>query len=126
MAPASTTVTDPEKRTTEETLLDSQGKTIRKIVYPLDDRDQPRGALVYDAKGKLVYKSRYQRDAEERIAEETVMNEAGATIRRRVYTYGTGNKVTNVDEYDANGALIPRAATAKPTPPARPDKKKKR
>jgi hypothetical protein len=119
----STTVTDPEKRTTEETLLDASGKTIRRIVYPLDDRNQPRGAIVHDAKGKIVYKSKYLRDSADRIQEETIMSETGETIRRRVYTYGANNKVSGVDEYDANGVLIPRAV--KPSP-GRPDKKKKR
>jgi hypothetical protein len=78
---------------------------------------------VHDAKGKIVYKSKYLRDSADRIQEETIMSETGETIRRRVYTYGANNKVSGVDEYDANGVLIPRAV--KPSP-GRPDKKKKR
>ena len=46
---------------------------------------------------------------------------AGQFLRKRVYSYGTKNKVSRVDEYDANGVLIappPRAGVA--------DKKKRK
>ena len=119
----SQTVTDPEKRTTEETLLDSNGKTIRRIVYPLDDRDLPTGATVYEKDGKISYRAAYKRDSADRISEETILAPNGQTLRRRVYAYGANNKISGVEEYDSNGALIPRAVK---TSPGRPDKKKKR
>ena len=119
----STTVTNPETRTTEETLLDSNGKTIRRIVYALDERDLPTGATVYDKAGKVTYKSTYKRDTADRISEEAIVSANGQPLRRRVYSYGANNKISGVDEYDSNGALIPRAVK---TSPGRPDKKKKR
>src|SRR4051812_4539932 len=66
------TVMDPEKRTTEETLQTKQGKVLRKTTYLLDDRNQPLGAIVYDAKGTVLYRSSYKRYGMNRIDEETV------------------------------------------------------
>ena len=120
----STTVTDPDKRTTEETWLDASGKTLRRIVYPLDERDMPAGANVFDKNGKLTYKSTYTRDSADRIGDETIYSANGQMLRRRVYQYDARNKISGVEEYDAKGTLIPRAVEK--TSPARPDKKKKR
>ncbi|HEX8312250.1 MAG TPA: hypothetical protein VF614_13090 [Chthoniobacteraceae bacterium] len=120
----STTVTNPDARTTEETLLDSGGKTIRRIVYALDERDLPTGATIYEKDGKMSFKSTYKRDSADRISEETILSANGQTLRRRVYSYGANNKISGVDEYDSNNALIPRAPVK--TSPARPDKKKKK
>ena len=115
------TVTDPEKRTTEETLQTSQGKVLRKTTYLLDDSNQPLGAIAYDAKGGILYRASYKRDGMNRIDEETISGPDGQMIRRRVYTFGANNKVTRVDEYDAKGnLLVPPKKTS-----GRPDKKKR-
>jgi hypothetical protein len=116
------TVTDPEKHTTEETLTDHAGKTIRKTIYKLDDRNQPTGATVYESKGRILYTSAYQRDGADRIAEEVITSPAGQLLRRRVYSYGAKNKVARVDEFDGAGnLLIPPQKQS----PGRPDKKKR-
>ena len=120
----STLVVNPETQSAEETFYDIGGKVTQKIVYPLDPQNQPIGAITYTAKGAVIAKSSYQRDASGRIGEETITSAAGQFLRRRVYSYSTQNKISRVDEYDANGVLIappPRAASA-----AVPDKKKKR
>lgn len=115
------TVTDPEKRTTEETVKTSQDKVLRRTTYMLDERNQPVGAIAYDAKGTVLYRASYKRDGMNRIDEETVSNAAGQMIRRRVYQYGANSKVARVDEYDAAGnLLVPQRKSA-----ARPDKKKR-
>jgi hypothetical protein len=117
----STLLVNPEAQSAEETFYDSGGKVTGKTVYPLDGQNQPIGAISYNAKGAVVTKSSYQRDAAGRISEETITSSTGQFLRRRVYSYGATNKVSRVDEYDANGALIappPRAWT--------PEKKKKR
>src|SRR5688572_22414853 len=59
----STLVVDPEKQTAEQTQQDANGKTLSRVVYPLDARNQPLGAITYDAKGAVLYKSSYKRDA---------------------------------------------------------------
>jgi hypothetical protein len=116
------TVTDPEKRTTEETVQTAQGKVLRKTTYLLDDRNQPLGAIAYDAKGGVLYKASYKRDGMNRIDEETISGADGQLIRRRVYSFGANNKVTRVDEYDGQGNLL---VPAKKAGPGRPDKKKR-
>lgn len=120
----STLVVDPEKQSAEETFFDAAGKVSRKIVYPLDGQNQPIGAINYDARGNIIAKSSYQRDAAGRISEETITSASGQFLRRRVYSYATQNKVSRIDEYDANGVLI---VPPKPASTSRgiPDKKKR-
>ncbi len=110
----STLLVNPEVQSAEETFYDAGGKITGKTVYPLDSQNQPIGAISYNAKGAVITKSSYQRDAYGRIGEETITSGAGQFLRKRVYSYGVKNKVSRVDEYDANGVLIappPRAAT---------------
>jgi len=108
----STLVVNPEAQSAEETFYDTAGKVTQKIVYPLDGQNQPIGAINYSAKGAVIAKSSYQRDAYGRISEETITSATGQFLRRRVYSYGVQNKVLRVDEYDENGVLIapPKAA----------------
>lgn len=117
-----TLVVNPEEQSAEETYFDAAGKVAQRIVYPLDGRNQPLGAITYNAKGQIVAKSSYKRDESGRIGEETITNAAGQFLRRRVYSYSTQNKISRVDEYDANGNLLvpPKAASA-----GKPDKKKR-
>jgi hypothetical protein len=119
----STLIVNPEAQSGEETFYDTGGKVTRKIVYPLDSQNQPLGAITYDAKGAVLAKSSYVRDASGRIGEETIMSAKGEFLRKRVYSYSTQNKISRVDEYDANGVLI---IPPRPVPTGRgvPDKKK--
>ncbi|MEA3211528.1 MAG: hypothetical protein QOE70_4585 [Chthoniobacter sp.] len=113
----STLVVNPETQSAEETYFDGAGKVTQKIIYPLDPQNQPIGAITYDRKGNILAKSSYKRDEAGRIGEETITSAAGQFLRRRVYSYSAQNKVSRVDEYDANGVLIappPRAAKAVP------------
>jgi len=116
----STLLVNPEAQSAEETYYDTGGKVTQKIVYPLDGQNQPIGAITYNAKGAVVAKSSYVRDGSGRIGEETITSANGQFLRKRIYSYSTANKISRVDEYDANGVLIvpPRAAV--------PDKKKRR
>jgi hypothetical protein len=120
----STLVVDPEKQSAEETQQDASGKTLSRIVYPLDARNQPLGAITYDAKGTVLYKSSYKRDGTDRIAEESITSATGQFLRKRVYSYGAQNKVSRIDEYDANGNLITPPPKAKSA--GKPDPKRKR
>ncbi len=122
----STLLVNPESESAEETFFDSAGKVTRKVVYPLDAQNQPIGAINYNAKGAVIAKSSYQRDAYGRISEETITSAAGQFLRRRVYSYSTQNKISRIDEYDANGVLIAPPPRAAATGPGIPDKKKKR
>lgn len=118
----STLVVNPEAQSAEETHYDLAGKVTQRITYPLDGRNQPIGAITYNAKDQIVAKSSYKRDESGRIAEETITNASGAFLRRRQYSYSTQNKISRIDEYDANGVLI---APPRPVSAAKPDKKKR-
>lgn len=110
-----TLMVNPEAQSAEETFYDTGGKVTGKIVYPLDAQNLPIGAINYSAKGAVITKSSYQRDAYGRIGEETITSGTGQFLRKRVYSYGTKNKVSRIDEYDANGMLIvppPKAGAA--------------
>ncbi len=118
-----TLVVNPETQSAEEIFFDAAGKMTQRIVYPLDGRNQPLGAITYTAKGQILAKSSYQRDDSGRIAEETITNAGGQFLRRRVYSYSTATKISRIDEYDEKGILIsppPRASASVP------DKKKKK
>jgi hypothetical protein len=121
----STLVVNPEAQSAEETFYDGAGKVTQRITYPLDERNQPLGAVTYNAKGQVIAKSSYKRDDSGRISEETITNPGGQFLRRRVYSYSTQNKISRIDEYDANGVLIVPKKPAV-TGPGVPDKKKKR
>ena len=118
-------VINPDTRIAEETLENASGKAMRKTTYELDDRNQPLTALMRDAKGTVISRSSYRRDpTSSRLDEETISDPSGKMIRRRVYSYGTQNKVSRVDEYDAAGQLLVPVVQKK-VGPGRPDKKKR-
>ena len=115
------TVVNPDTHLAEETIEDNKGKVLSKTTYGLDDRNLPKTATFFDGKGKALYKAEYQRDGTDRIIGESYSSIAGQSLGRRVYTYGPGNKVTRLDQYDANGNLL---TPQKQQGPGRPDKKK--
>ena len=120
----STTITDPEKHTAEETVTyndgkDTQGriipgKVLKKTTYLLGDGDIAVGAIFYDAKGAVVYKASYQRDAAGHVTEAAFSAPDGRYLGKRVFIYGAGgNNATQIVDYDADGQMI---AQAQPVP----------
>lgn len=116
-------VNNPDTGAMEETVTDAAGKTLRKIVYQVDETGQPKNAIFYDSKGKITSKAVYQRDSTGRIDRETIFAGNDAIIRRRVYHYGSKNKVSGIDEFDGEGRPITRP-TPTTTSRGRPDKKR--
>ncbi len=107
----STTITDPDKRTAEETIYDSRDRPLKKITYLLGEKDLSIGAIFADGKGKVIYKASYQRDGYGRVTESSFTGPDGRYLGKRIFTYGVGDKVTQVVDYDAQGQLIaPKAA----------------
>lgn len=104
----STTILDPEKRTAEETLTDAKGKVTRKTTYILGERDLAIGAIFADAKGNVIYKVSYQRDALGRVIESSFSGPDGRYLGKRIFAFGVGDTVMRMDDYDANGVLIAR------------------
>jgi len=108
----STTIVDPDKRTAEETITDGRGKPIRKTTYILGERDLAVGAIFADAKGNVIYKASYQRDAYGHVVESAFTAPDGRYLGKRVFVFGAGDKVTSVQDYDANGQIIARPQAA--------------
>jgi hypothetical protein len=112
----STTVMDPEKGTAEETISDSNGKALRKTTYILGERNISVGAIFADAKGKEIYKASYKRDGLGRIVETVFNSPDDRYLGKRIFVYGSGETVTRVEDYDAQGQLIAKPqAAGKPT-----------
>jgi hypothetical protein len=108
----STTITDPDKRTAEETITNAAGKVLQKTTYLLGDRDLAVEAIFYDAKGKVVYKANYQRDGVGHVTEAAFTSPDDRYLGKRVFVYGAGDNATQVIDYDANGQIIPPAQPA--------------
>jgi len=104
-----TTVTDPEKRTSEETVRDASGRILRRTVFPLNDQNFARGAIHYDAKGVVIYKEVYVFDFAGRITESKLYTRDNQPKGKRVFVYEGENKA-RIEDYDEFGNLI--------TPPA--------
>jgi hypothetical protein len=100
-----TTVTDPEKHTSEETVRDASGKILRRTVFPLNDRNFARGAIHYDAKGVVVYKEVYVFDYAGRITESKLFTKDNQPKGKRVFVYEGDNKA-RIEDYDEFGNFI--------------------
>jgi hypothetical protein len=112
----STTIIDPEKRTAEETIADAGGKPMKKVTYLLGERGLAIGAIFADGKGKVIYKASYQRDAYGKVLESSFTSPDGRYLGKRIFAYGAGDKVTQVQDFDAQGRLISPAPTASGKP----------
>jgi len=113
----STTIVDPDQRTAEETVTNAKGKVLRKVTYLLDERNLALGAIHYDQKGSVHYKETYTRDAADHIVEAAYSGADGRALGKRIFVY-RGDKLSGVEDYDAQGNRIAPAQTS----PARPDK----
>ena len=101
--------TDPSKRQSTETFYDSTRRMTHKIIYKLDERQQPMSGIFYNAKGVIYQKSTYRLDGEDRIIQEVIYDAKDNLLGTKNYSYGMHNGkaiVINVDTYDANGNLI--------------------
>jgi hypothetical protein len=112
-----TMITNPETHTREETIAQTNGKVLRKTVFALNEQNFATGATHYDGKENVRYKEVYSFDAEGRITESKLFASDGRPLGRRVFIYDTGTKgQARVEDYDANGRLIPPTARAVPKP----------
>jgi len=108
-----TNMVNPDKREAVETVTDATGKTLRKTWFSLDERDQTTGAVHYDAKGNVRYKEAFKRDATDRISATYIYSSADKLLGHRIFNYDGRGNIAQIDDYDAQGRLIPKAA---PTP----------
>ena len=104
---------NPDKREATESVLDAGGKVLRKTWYSLNDRDQTTGAVHYDAKGNIRYKETYKRDGADRIVATYLYSKDDKYLGRRDTLYDSKGNPVQIDDYDSQGKLIPKA---NPTP----------
>ncbi len=101
----STTVINPDTRTSEETIADDKGKVLSKTVYFLNEQNFARGATHLDALGKVRYKESYKFDYSGRITESTLFSATNQPLGRRVFVY-EGKLQARIEDYDAQGNLV--------------------
>ena len=108
---------DPEKRQSIERFYTRGSKVAyQTVVYKLDARMQPESGIYYNGKNQVFQKCTYILDGADRIIQEIVYDARNALSGTNNYIYGTrGGQSTliNVDRYDANGVLIPKAKVTK-------------
>lgn len=106
-----TAVTDPDKRTREESILDAAGKMRSKTIFFLNSQNFARGATHLDATGAIRYKEAYKFDPAGRITESRLYSADDRPLGRRVFHY-EGKNEARVEDYDAAGNRL--AAGARP------------
>lgn len=114
-----TAVTDPEKRTREESILDAAGKVRSKTIFFLNSQNFARGATHFDARGVIRYKEAYKFDPAGRITEAKLYSADDRPLGRRVFIY-EGRHEARIEDYDAAGnRLAPgsRPGGGRPPPP---------
>ena len=110
---------DPEKAQSIERFYTRGSKVAyQTVVYKLDPKQHPESGIYYNAKNQIFQKCTYILDGEYRIIQEIVYDSRNTLTGTNNYIYGTrGGQSTliNVDRYDANGVLIPKAKVTKRT-----------
>ena len=101
----STTVLNPETRTSEETIAEAGGKVLSKTIYFLNSQNFAKGATHLDGKGKVRYKESFKFDYAGRIMESTLFTADNRPLGRRVFVY-EGKLEARIEDYDAAGNLI--------------------
>jgi hypothetical protein len=97
-------ITDPDKHSCESSTYDGGDKLMQKIVYTLDDNNQPATGIIYNAQNRPVFKCAFKRDeTANRIKEEDDYTMDDQLIRRYVYDFGPDGKVTRIHAFDAQG-----------------------
>lgn len=101
--------TDVGARTMESTTLDAGDRVKQRIVYTLDEQDQPIYGTVYGPNGRPAYKCSYRHDGLGRVTEEADYTMNDQLIRRFVYEYGSNGKTSRIRCFDAQGNELTQA-----------------
>ena len=97
------TITNPDTHSSEADTYDSRNKLTEKIVYILDDNNQPATGVVYTADNRPAFKTTYKRDDFSRLTEEDDYTMDGQLLRRFVYELDSAGKVIRIRAYDGQG-----------------------
>ena len=104
---------NPNRKATATTTA-PDGKVREKIDYVLNDAGQFSSGIVYDAAGKIRFKTEYKYDpGSGRLLEEAQLDKGGTLLHRIVYAYDGAGKQTGYNIVDANGKVLSR--TTAPT-----------
>lgn len=98
-------VTDPAKRTREETIADTTGKVKSKTIFFLNEQNFARGCTHLDGKGNIRYKEAYKFDYSGRITESKLYSADDRPLGRRVFVYA-GKSAARIEDYDVNGNRV--------------------
>ena len=96
-------ITNPDTHTSEADTYNAANKLIEKIIYALDDNNQPATGVVYTPDNKPAFKTVYKHDDFSRVTEEDDYTMGDQLIRRFVYELGADGKVIRIRAYDAQG-----------------------
>jgi len=107
------TISDPAKHTSEASTYTSQNKLLQKIVYALDDNNQPASGIVYTADNHPVFKTVYKHDDLNRLSEEDDYTMTDQLLRRFVYEFGPDGKVSRIRAYDSQGNELQQTGARK-------------
>lgn len=114
------TVTNPEAGTSQSIQKDASGNVLQRVLYRLDATGQPDAGIVYDPKGRILYKMKLKRDAQNRVIEQTDFSAKDVFVRRMVFTYDNLDRLAKVETYDEAGTLVnSSSATLKKRPSRR-------
>ena len=85
--------------------------SIRTAIYAeiravADEQNQPLQGIVYDAKGRALYKALYKRNGTGQVSEETEYTPDDRLLGRFVYRYDGTGLLVKIDAYDAEGNLV--------------------
>lgn len=106
------TKTDPDAKTSEVSTY--SGTTLKqRVVYKLDERNEPVSGTVYNAKGTPVCKLTLKRDGAGRVAEESYFSLDDKLQRRHVYGYAADGRLQKIQAFDAAGNEIRSGAAKK-------------
>src|ERR1043166_8609146 len=105
--------TNIEEHTMESLTYDGSDKLKQRIVYMLDEQDQPMSGIIYAPNGQPAYKASYKHDQFGRIIEEADYTLNNQLIRRFVYEFR--GKDVRVRAFDATGNELQKTAPDAPT-----------
>jgi hypothetical protein len=96
-------ITNPDTHTSEADTYNAANKLVEKIIYTLDENNQPASGVVYTPDNRPAFKTTYKRNDFNRVTEEDDYTMDDQLLRRFVYEYGAGGKVIGIRAYDAQG-----------------------
>jgi hypothetical protein len=107
------TITNPDNHSSEASTYDAAKRLIEKIVYALDDNNQPVSGVVYTSKNTPAFKTVYKHDESNRITEEDDFTMADQLMRRFTYEFGPDGKLARVRAFDSQGNELQQTGAQK-------------